>query len=198
MKHLKDLTLMEFDKYKELIAEEKTDWGEILLLFGEDINKLEVNQLIDYQTQISNMYLNTIGVFDEYVINGKRYKLIKRLTDIKAAQFIDFQTYIVNGKTNEILSVFLVPMYLDKQTVIQKFLKKENWKVYEYGTGYDVSEVQIDIYNHLNIGTANELAAFFLSSSTHLLDNMKTYLELKMKKEEKLQKKKNPTNQKLD
>lgn len=195
-KHLKDLTLMEFDKYKELIAEEKTDWGEILLLFGEDINKLEVNQLIDYQTQISNMHLNTIGVFEEYFINGTRYKLIKRLTDIKAAQFIDFQTYLVNGKTNEILSVFLIPMYLDKQTKLQKLLKRENLKVYEYGTGYDVSKVQMDIYNHLDIGTANELAAFFLRSSTILLDSMKTYLELKNQAAMKLQKKKDLTNQK--
>ena len=87
-------------------------------------------------------------------------------------------------------------MYLDKQTKLQKLLKRENLKVYEYGTGYDVSKVQMDIYNHLDIGTANELAAFFLRSSTILLDSMKTYLELKMKKEEKLQKKKDLTNQK--
>lgn len=179
MKHLTELTLIQFEQYKELVEEEKPDWYSIFLLFDLDINDMEVNELIDYQTQLGNMYLNTIGVFDEYVINGQKYKLIKNITEIKAVQFIDFQTYLVNNNLHEMLSIFLIPMYLDKQTPIQKLLKKQVWKTHEYGTNYDIKKVQDELYNHLTIGKANDMAAFFLTSSTILLDSMRVYLEKK-------------------
>ena len=201
MKHLCELTLKEYEEYQELIKEELTDWYSIFLLFGEDVNKMEVYELLDKQNLLADMNLNTVGVFDTYFINGNYYKLTKRMTDIKAAQFIDFQYYVSRNKLHEILSVFLIPTKLKEHKGINKYLKRNKieFEDCEYGVGYDGVKVQQELYNHMTIGTANELAAFFLKQSTHLLDSMRIYLDKKMEKEQmKLKKSQTKTETAID
>lgn len=175
LKHLSEFTLKEYEQYTELIKEEvNTDWYTILKLFSINIDTITTAEMKDIQYNISEMTLEGHKVKSIYNIKGKRFKTHLNLKNIKASQFIDFQTYITNFKLHEILSVFLIP-----QT--KKLFK---WSTPLYNTGYDILEVQKYLYENFTIGEANELAVFFFNQSSNLLEVMKDYLvkkELKMR-----------------
>lgn len=64
---------------------------------------------------------------EDYVINGKEYKLTMNFHKLTTAQYIDFQGYSKSDDYSQMLSVFLIP------------------KGHKYGDGYDVYEVQEDL-----------------------------------------------------
>ena len=169
MRHLNDLTIKEFEQYKELIEEDVIDEAAILELFGLDINKLSITELNDNMNKINSMTLFN-KIKKHYTIKGVRYKANLNIMNLNAAQFIDFQSYMKDFKIEQILSIFLIP-----QTKTWY-----GWKNGKYNTNYNPNEVIKDIYNEFKMSDAKVLSDFFLSQSTNLLKIMKDYLTKKL------------------
>lgn len=169
VKTLNDLSLKEFDKYKELIVEEKLDLEEVFKLFGYDITEMDVAEMRKIETLISGMSLYKGGVKKVYNINGRRFKAQLNLTNISASQFIDYQMYLNPFDLKCVLSVILIPQ---KRSWF-------GWITPKYNDGYDIFEVQNYLYNNFTIGEANNLSNFFFQQSEDLLRVMKGYLEKK-------------------
>lgn len=173
MKNLNKLTLKEFEQYNELLNEKDIDVFSIMELFGvKNPETLSVEEYTKIWEQISSMSLSLKGVKREYNINGKRFKADLNIHNLTAGQFIDLQNYMKNYKLHEVLSIFLIPMYKSK------FL----WKTHNYNDGYDILEVQEYLHNNMEIGEANELAAFFLKISEDLLKIIVNYSQKKLMK----------------
>lgn len=98
----------------------------------------------------------------EYVINGKEYETSFDMTSITTAQYIDFQMTAPQSKERvaEFLSIILIP------------------KGKTYNKGYNIQEVQEDIYNYFKIEDAMGLSAFFL----HLFQKSIRYAERRLRK----------------
>jgi hypothetical protein len=190
MKHISKLTIKEFNRYKELIEDSNPDWVSIFQLFGEDITDMNIQELTKLQLELESMYIDDLGIFDNYEINGKMYKTLKDITKMTAAQFIDFQTYMVDNELHKILSIFLIPSVEVKQSKLDKLLNRPiKYDYKKYGIDYSIDEVQSDILNHFTIGKAHTLSVFFLMKSNDLLVGLKEYLEItEVKKRMKLQK----------
>lgn len=166
-KELKQLTINEFGRYQEILKEEEPDILEILELFGYDIDNMSISDMYKYQQVIQSQVLPSNGIVEKvYKINGRRFKACLNLTNINAAQFIDFQNYLKNFKLEQVLSVFLIPMYRNWYG---------RWVAYTYSTGYDAVEVMEYLKMNMTIGEANQISSFFLNSSLGLLKVMKDY-----------------------
>lgn len=98
----------------------------------------------------------------EYVINGKEYETSFDMTSITTAQYIDFQMTAPQSEERiaEFLSIILIP------------------KGKTYNKGYNIQEVQEDIYNYFKIEDAMGLSAFFL----HLFQKSIRYAERRLRK----------------
>lgn len=100
-------------------------------------------------------------------INGKKYDVIRKIEDINAAQYIDYQTYLKqpdpDSKLAEILSIFVIPQG-----------KK-------YADGYDIAEVINDIKEYLPITVCFNICFFFLKKEINSLQRTAIYLEWMMK-----------------
>lgn len=178
MKELKNLTIKEYYEYEEMLKADTPDVFGIFELFGEDATKMPFDEFEKKMREIQNMHIpSDEGVHKYYKLNGKRYKASLNHLKLSAGQFIDFQSYMKDFKMEEVLSVFLIP-----QTKSWR-----GWSTPKYNDGYDVLKVQEDILNHMTIGQANNLRAFFLKLSTLSLKTMKAFSE---KKEFKMRKKK--------
>jgi len=168
MKQLKDLTLEEFNKYTVLVNEKKPKIVEIFKLFGIDFNKLKAIEITQLTNEIVGMSLPTKGTNLVYKINGKRFTPTLNLLKLSAAQFIDLQTYTVENKQHELASVFLIPQYRSRFGF---------WKTFEYGEGYDISQVQEFLYKYMTIGDYNNLSNFFLTFCQKQWKVTEDYLE---------------------
>lgn len=108
-------------------------------------------------------------------IDGKEFKVIKDVREMTAGQYIDYQTYLQQDKTDKqlpyILTCFLIP------------------SGEKYGDT-DVVELVELFKSHLSIMTALSLSGFFLKKWENLTRTTLTYLALKMKME--MWKEKNP------
>lgn len=178
IKKLNELTIKEFNDYLEIVKNindnsDLMDTIELLKLFGykdvEDMSVDEYNRSMFYVNNQVSLRNIKKGVKKYYFINGIKYKATLNMTKITTGQFIDLQTFLVDNKLEEILSVILIPM------------KKKlfGWEEQKYNT-YDLLYHQRQILNYFNIGDANELSSFFLTQSTNLLKVTKEYLEKKM------------------
>lgn len=96
-------------------------------------------------------------------INGKKYNVVKRIEDINAAQYIDYQTYLKKEDPDsyiaEILSIFIIPD--DKR----------------YNEGYDILDVIKDIKEHLSVTVCFNICFFFLQKEIGLLQRTAICLE---------------------
>lgn len=169
-KQLNELTLSEFERYQELLSNETRDIYSVMELFGYIPDKMSVSEFAEAERNIAGMYLKPGNVKKVYNIKGRRFKAHLNMTNIKASQFIDFQSYMQNFKLQEVLSVFLIP---------QKRNWFGKWVTHKYNTGYDIFEVQEYLKNNFTIGEANSLSAFFLTQSNDLLKVMNRYLAKK-------------------
>lgn len=178
IKTLNELTIKEFNDYLEIVRNindntDLFDTIELLELFGyknvEDMTVDEYNKAMLYISNQAYIKNPKKGVKKYYFINGIKYKSTLNMTKFTAGQFIDLQTFLIDNKMEELLSVILIPM---KKKLI-------GWEEQKYNT-YDLLYHQKQILNYFNIGDANELSAFFLQQSTNLLKVTKEYLEKKM------------------
>lgn len=172
-KHLKDLTIEEFNSYSEMLSMDEPDIFGIFELFGMDAINMPMDKFQQQWTKIQQMVLIPKGVERVYNIKGKRYKAELNHLKLSAGQFIDFQTYMREFKLEEILSVFLIPQYR----------KWGRWRTHKYNSGYDIIEVQEHLLKNMTIGDAQNLSNFFLESSVKLLELMKGFSEKKLYKE---------------
>jgi len=130
---------------------------------------------------IQHQTLSTKGVKREYKIGNRIFHACLNPFKLKAAQFIDFQTYLQNFKMQSVLSVFLIPV--ERKVLFKKVPCK-------YNTDYDIYEVQNFLYENMTIGEASELSNFFLNWSMILLKTMKESSEKKLWKMRKAKVKK--------
>lgn len=173
---MKDESLLEYDKEVMLISL-LCDCPE------EDIWQLNINDL--HQLQQQKLWLDEFNIndkvkLDKIKLNNKEYKVIVNLVDMNVAQYIDFQTFWAKRDNLEdnignILACFIIP------------------KGKKYADGYDIKEVVDDIYNYLDIMTAEEMLYFFLKQSLDSTILMLAYLNLEMKR----LKKKSPSEKTL-
>jgi hypothetical protein len=87
---------------------------------------------------------------------------VLQLKDIKAAQFLDMQSYINKFKYHQIISVFLLPTE-------KKGLLKKKYSPVKYNSGYDIIKLQDLIYNEMRIGDAVAISGFFFNLSMKVL-----------------------------
>lgn len=184
MKKLKDFTINEYLKIKELFSEEEYDYYEIFKLYGLELTKLDSTTFLNMKFEIENDIIPIAEPIVEryYKIGGVKYKATLNLTKITASQFIDLQTYIAKDDLCGILSIFLIPTYI-------KFLFE---KTYKYNDGYDLLEVQKNIGENMKIVDAQNLSAFFLSQSEKLQKiiynySVKKLMKLKIKQQKQRQ-----------
>lgn len=170
MKHLSYLTIKEYNEFNELIKQKETDWVELFKLFGLQIDKMTIRDVEKSKSEILNMELLPIKIQKVYNINGWRFKVEENITKIKAGQYIDLQYYLVENRTEQILSIFLYP-------------QEKKWfgyKTKKYGS-YDMEEVQDYLLNNMTINDALELTNFFFQQSISLLKITQQSLEKKSK-----------------
>lgn len=117
-------------------------------------------------------------VSDRYKINGTTYKMCLNPGEITTAQYIDFKNLYIDKDNHiaEILAVFLIP---EGKT---------------YNDGYDISQVEKDIYEHLPITYALGMSAFFLTLLEVWREVLATYSKTLIKKE--MRKEKDKTKKK--
>ena len=73
-KHLKDLTIEEFNSYSEMLSMDEPDIFGIFELFGMDAINMPMDKFQQQWTKIQQMVLIPEGVHRTYTIKGKRYK----------------------------------------------------------------------------------------------------------------------------
>lgn len=190
MKKLSDFTLKEYEKYYELVKGEDFNVFEILELFGyKNSDNLEVGEFNKIVNDIFSQKIEVPPLKLEYEVNGKHFKLITMIKDIKAGQFIDYQIYLKEVKLHQLLSIFLLPITICDSSIMKRKIKK----VKNYNDGYDLIELQDFLYNNFKISDAMAISNFFLNLSASLLPIIQNSLMLQMAKEkirlEKMKKK---------
>lgn len=153
----------------------------IAILNDMDVEEVSDLPLTKYQELaretrfLSDKPQPTKSIPNKIKIGDKEFKVIKDVMEMTAGQYIDYQTYLQQDKTDKqlpyILTCFLIP-------------KNE-----KYGDT-DVAELVELFKSHLSIMTALSLSAFFLRKWENLTRTTLTYLALKMKME--MWKEKNP------
>lgn len=99
-----------------------------------------------------------------YVINGRKYKLLKNEMDMLTSQFIDFQAVYRDGfekRPGELLSIMMVPAG------------------HEYNDGYDKDQVISDMYD-MKVEEALGIVSFFTRRFVRLFRWTKTYYKWRM------------------
>lgn len=100
-----------------------------------------------------------------YIINGRRYNLLKNEMEMLTSQYIDFQAIYKDGfekRPGELLSVMMVP------------------EGHEYNDGYDKDLVVKDMYD-MKVEEALGITDFFTMRFVRLIKRTKMYYTLIMK-----------------
>ena len=177
MKKIEDLTLKEYEIYKEELDSNDFNILRILEIFGiKDPDKLDVQELKKVTDYVINSRININPLKEEYTIKDKTFKAVLEIKDIKAAQYIDFQSYMKNYKLQNVLSIFLLPIEYGKSRIFHRRTKR----VLAYNDGYDIIEVQNLIYENFKIGDALALSGFFFNLSEKLIPIMANSLTFQM------------------
>lgn len=168
---LEDKSLNEYDKevIKIAFANNMTE-DEVWSLTIAKFKELQVETLWMQEFPISDN-----PKFKTLKINDETYNVDTNLQNFTIAQYIDFQTFYPQRKTNErmlgnILACFIIP------------------KGKKYIEGYDVQDMISKLNDNLDILTANEIMFFFLKQyliSIRVLANYFNYMMKKMKKKSK-------------
>lgn len=146
----------------------------------------EFNNTIDKTSWLEKFNIDTSNrnYLTKLKINNKEYSVNYDLTKFNVAQYVDFQTLYSKRKKDykvlpQILSCFIIP------------------KGKEYNNEYDISKVQADILNYLDIMTAEEILFFFLVSYLNSIRTTNTCFKLMMKRIMKIMKKNKEAMEKL-
>lgn len=170
MKELKDWTDISLKQYytiKELLEEpdEYTTYNIIDLLYSVDSVNLPLTELKKYSSALEflNKEVPVVNIKDKYNINGVVYNSNFNLTQVTAAQFIDYQNYIGTEHFEDYLSVFFIP------------------EGHKYNDGYDIDQVKKDILE-LDFPTVKSVAFFFTIFLAKLQNSFLSYLKKDLRK----------------
>lgn len=178
MKELKDWTDISLKQYytiKELLEEpdEYTTYNIIDLLYSVDSVNLPLTELNKYSGALEflNKEVPVVNIKDKYNINGVTYNSNYNLTQVTAAQFIDYQNYIGTEHFEDYLSVFFIP------------------EGHKYNDGYDIEKVKKDLLE-LDFPTVKSISFFLILQLEKLLISFLSYLKkdlrkMKMEKEKR-------------
>ena len=181
---LDDETDDDITKNVKLVAvitdkDEDEVWNMDLTEAGEYISKLRFLNKFDIPDH-PNMKFN---------LPGYQLKVMKDVTKINVAQYVDFQNFIkmpLREGMEKILSIFLIP------------------EDHKYNEGYDIIDLQKVIRENMSFRVAEGLLSFFLNRYGRSLVHSLTYCKHQMKKMkdkemmEKLEKTQKEITQRLD
>ena len=175
MKDWKDITLKQYYTIKELLEQpdDYTTYNIIDLLYSVDSVNLPLTELKKYNNALEflNKEVPVVNIKDKYNINGVVYNSNFNLTQVTAAQFIDYQNYIGTEHFEDYLSVFFIP------------------EGHQYNDGYDIEQVKKDLLE-LDFPTVKSVAFFFTIFLAKLQNSFLSYLKkdlrkMKMEKEKR-------------
>ena len=158
----KRLTVEQLGKIKDIskenISEEEKD-----LKVGAVVNNMDYEDFINLPLEETRRLMGNADFLYEkpeadkarknYIINGKKYNLLKNATEMTTAQYIDFEAVSKMGFDScmpEMLSIFLVP------------------DGHQYNDGYDKDEVLEDI-KKMSVTEALGVADFFTKKYAKLI-----------------------------
>lgn len=154
-----DITLRQFNKLQDIfeVQDSYTVCNIIDLIWGIDSSNLPLNQFIEYKEKLEFLKQPITPIKNiplKITVNNRTYNTNVNLTEIKVAQYIDYQNYCKNPKYNELLSVFIIP------------------EGHNYNDGYDLQQVKEDILD-LPIDLVYGINFFFLQ---FYLEFIRTFL----------------------
>lgn len=167
-----DITLRQFNNIASYLKlqDDYTTLNILAEIYPEvDFETISIN---DFSTSFKDAmsFLNTdiphVKLKDTYTLNDTVYKSNFDLTIVSVAQFIDYQNYIKNEKTNNyenILSIFVIP------------------EGHSYNDGYDLDKAKQDI-KELPMPVIKTAAFFFTIQFAEFLEIFQQYLEKSIKK----------------
>ena len=134
-------------------------YDEIIALPLDEVKGLIKSCNFLYQAPKPNKYVRNLN------LNGKKYEVMKEVTDISTAQFIDYNSLIndYDNKFIELLSIFIIP------------------KGHKYNQDYDIKEVISDIGNYLSVEEALGLSNFFIKKYKRYITLILLYLEVTLR-----------------
>lgn len=158
-----DKDIEEIDKNVQLVS----------LLYEEDEDKIweltmtELQELLEQTLWISEFTFDRKRKFKNIIISGTKYIVSQDISKLSVAQYIDYQNYFTTSldskKIAKLLSVLIIP------------------EGKQYNTDYDLEDVRRDIYENLNLPTAQSLLFFFMKKSANSIRNMLQSLEVQMR-----------------
>ena len=171
------LSISKYMQIRELVKEDLADdelQVEILAVLNDctadEVLKMPV---LDYSECVrKSMFLadkpKVKGDCPKHInLNGKKYYVMRKVEELTAAQYIDYQTFMKDkdpdSKLGEILSIFIIP---------------EGKK---YGEDYDITEVINEIKEYLPIMVAFNVCFFFRKKQIKYIKRTLIYLGLMMK-----------------
>lgn len=178
-KSWRDVSINEYFELKEKLEDitEPTDEIIIKIAFANNITEDDVwnKNINEFQKLKSSIkWMESFNIdqnvkFKTIKLEDEKYNIDTNLQNFTVAQYIDFQTFYSQRKTNErllgnILSCFIIP------------------KGKQYNDGYDISELINKINNNLDIMTANEIMFFFLKQYLLSIQVLANYFNWKMRK----------------
>lgn len=171
----KDITIKKFYEITDILSvqDEYTMLNLIDTIYNVSSMDLNITDLHKYSIEFIKEPIPECEIPKNLVLNGRKYDVDFKLTDVKTAQFVDFQNYTKSGKYKyeDVLSVFITP---------------EGKK---YGDDYDLKQVKNDILS-LSIVEAVAIAKFFFLQFKLFYGIFRLYLakslkEMELPKEEK-------------
>ena len=152
---------METLKLKDALRIQDKNYEEaIKILYGVQINAVPLCEM--YKYNIPQKKGDTI-ISDAYEIDGRVYTVIKDLTAVSYAQFVDFNSYSKKKDIVGMCSCFFVP------------------KGHTYNDGYDLQQVKEDLLES-DFYVISDYAFFFKKQSDIFVELFLTYSTQTLKK----------------
>lgn len=158
-----DLTLTDVMQIKSINTLQVATEDEKNLMVAALVAGIEYNKLVQMPLDEARSYVeNTAFLLQEpkpkkarhhYIINGRKYKLLKNEMEMLTAQYIDLQAIYKDGfekRPGELLSVMMVP------------------EGHEYADGYDKDQVVADMYD-MHVEEALGIVDFFTMRFVRLI-----------------------------
>jgi len=173
-------------------------------------NDYPISEVHKLFKQIDWIYTEPKGnIQDYYIIGERKYKLIKQVKDLNAAQFIDLSSYtkdpdLVLENIDKICAVLLLPVKsipLKKRLLnkvisgiknkkFQSHLRKQGIKVFTEPTETymetPIQETEENIFNRMMISDALGISVFFCLLSNSFINHIQACLESETMKQLKL------------
>jgi hypothetical protein len=188
----KEITISDYFQMQDILENKNMNALEkqlkILMLIS-DITEDDLDQMTIID---SDLYLDVLkfmkeevkgNVKDEYIIKGKKYKLVKDLKTLSAGQFIDLEHFVKENEDNlklpEIISTLLLPVQTTKKMLIWKEERIEKYMETD-------REVTINhIIENMNIEDAMGIMVFFYLLSIVSTWTIQSYLALELNERKK-------------